>query len=91
MSRAEELAERRAAERASTSLKALRLIHEAVTRDGYPPSRREIAEHLGYQSQTDAQKAVQRLVDAGLVEVKAGSPRAISITSAGMIALTEVV
>ena len=35
------------------------------------------------------QRVLERLVINGLVEIRADSPRAITITTAGMVALTE--
>ncbi len=57
---------------------------------GYPPSRRDIAAHIGGVA-SSAQQAVNRLVDEGLITVTPGIPRGIRVTGAAMKAVTEKV
>lgn len=69
--------------------KALEYIANLVETRGYPPSVRELAEHLGYSSSERGHYALRRLVNRGLITVAAHTPRGITITEAGMVALTE--
>lgn len=68
---------------------ALPFISNYVREHGYPPSREEIAEHLGLAGRGAAQPIIERLRDRGLIKVNPGIPRGISITEAGAKALTE--
>lgn len=68
---------------------ALPFIAKYIKDNGYPPSREEIAEHLGYAGRGPAQAVVERLRDRGLIKVNPGIPRGMTITEAGMKALTE--
>lgn len=68
---------------------ALRYIHQCVSDRGYPPSRRELAEHLGAPSSETAQRILHQLQTQGLVEVVANTPRGLRITNAGMKAIGE--
>ncbi|HQV57141.1 MAG TPA: hypothetical protein PKV27_03945 [Ilumatobacteraceae bacterium] len=89
-SRAELQAERRDQARTNDALEALRFIRSCVGERGYPPSRRELAEHLGMRSPDGAQKVVNRLVEDGLIRIGANkSPRAITITESGMVEIEE--
>lgn len=71
----------------------LRFIERCVRERGYPPSRQEIAEELELQSKGSTQPIMDRLVDKGLLRVATGDhrarTRAITITEAGMKAITE--
>jgi repressor LexA len=68
---------------------ALQLIEKSVRERGYPPSRSEIAEHLGMAAKGSTQPVIERMKEQGLIRVERHSPRAITITEAGMKALTE--
>lgn len=48
-------------------------------RVGFPPSRRQIAEHMGYASQTSVQERLERLVKEGVIERTPGVPRGIRV------------
>lgn len=67
----------------------LQFIEKNVRERGYPPSRAEIAEHLGLGAKGATQPVIERMKEQGLIRVERHSPRAISITEAGMKALTE--
>lgn len=75
--------------RARKDREAIRFIHETVTTRGFPPTRRELMDKLGYGSKSTAQKVLDRLIEQGLVEVEPLTPRGIKITKTGMQAVTE--
>lgn len=54
-------------------------IIEHVEREGFPPSRRQIAEHFDKTSANTGQKRLERLVKAGVIQRAAGVPRGIKI------------
>lgn len=56
--------------------------------EGYPPSRREIAEHFDVGLET-TQRILRHLVEEKLLIVKPAGARAINITGAGMKIITE--
>ena len=85
----EQQAPARAAEADQRATAALRFIQQHVTEHGYPPSRAEIAQHLGGLAPSTAQLVIEHLKSKGLVVVRPASPRAITITEAGMKAMTE--
>ena len=72
----------------SKGLSALRFIEKYISTNGYPPSRREVAEHLEC-SVAYSQTVVDRLVEEGLVRTVRNSPRTTTIPEAGFTALTE--
>jgi SOS-response transcriptional repressor LexA len=70
---------------------ALRLIKESVEGRGYPPSRREIADACGWASPSSSHDLIRLMEAQGLVRTAKGIPRALQITEAGMVALTQSV
>ena len=56
--------------------------------EGYPPSRREIAEHFEVGLET-TQRILGRLIEEGLLTVKPAGARSINITGAGMKIISE--
>lgn len=68
-------------------------IRNYIDANGYPPSRREITEHMGKISYSEGQRVVRRLQAKGLIEVAPGVPRGMRITKritrAKMIADSE--
>ena len=70
-------------------MKVLRYIRAYVDEHGFPPSRRDIAEHCEVAPWT-AQRWLEELRDRGLVRVVAKGPRSMTVTDSGMTALTEV-
>lgn len=71
------------------AMEVLRFIRAHIDEHGYPPSRREVAEHGGFTPST-AQRIIEQLRDRGLIRVGDKIPRSTSITESGMTALTEV-
>lgn len=69
----------------------LRAISEHVQLFGYPPSQREIAAIKGLASSASGARLVRRLIAEGMIQVAPGRARGLSITRAGMKALTEEV
>lgn len=67
----------------------LRFMAKTIQERGYPPSRAEIAEHLGLSGRGATQPIIDRMREAGLIKVVPGAARAIIIDEAGMKALTE--
>lgn len=68
---------------------ALAYIREHVQQHGYPPTVREVGRRCGYESTSGAHNLLQKLVDRGLITVRQGTPRAMTITDAGMKELSE--
>lgn len=64
---------------------ALDFIRDHIAERGYPPSRREIAEHVGLQSASGGQAVIERLVRDGLIEVDRTITRGIRIKSSVLI------
>lgn len=69
----------------------LRAIDQHVRLFGYPPSQREIAAIRGLASSASGARVVRRLIAEGLIQVVPGRARGLTITRAGMKALTEEV
>lgn len=61
----------------------LRWLADYMASNGYPPSRREMAEHFGMGLST-VQETLADLVDEGLLAVTPRIPRAMRITEGGM-------
>lgn len=70
---------------------ALRLIKTSLEVRGYPPSQREIATACGWASSSNAAVLIHIMQAKGLLKVTPGISRGISLTEAGMIAVTEAV
>jgi SOS-response transcriptional repressor LexA len=74
---------------------ALRFIRKMVAERGYPPTRQEIADELELRSKGSTQPIIERLVERGLLVVakrpdgQRADTRAITITEAGMKAITD--
>lgn len=77
--------------RTETEIEVLRYIRDTVRMRGYPPSQREIAAAVGWASASDANATLRTLEARGLLRLAPGIPRGITITDAGMVALTEPV
>lgn len=73
------------------AMAALRFIREYQAANGYPPTREELREHLGFESRSSAQRVVNLLVEQGHLVVKSAGGRTTMITEAGAKALTEAV
>lgn len=55
-----------------------------IQENGYSPSYQEIADHFGLASRSTAQKYVERLKEAGFLEMDAHSKRGVSIKQSGV-------
>jgi repressor LexA len=63
----------------------LNLIKEAIDNTGFPPTRAEIAQELGFRSANAAEEHLQALARKGAIEISPGTSRGIRLigTSAG--------
>jgi SOS-response transcriptional repressor LexA len=68
---------------------ALRFIRDHIQQHSFPPSRIQVANHLGLSSKSRGSEIVGRLRDQGLVETFPGNVQGMRITDAGMKALVE--
>jgi repressor LexA len=58
----------------------LELIRQAVIRTGFPPTRAEIAQTLGFRSANAAEDHLRALAKKGVIELTAGASRGIRLT-----------
>ena len=58
----------------------LELIQSTVTETGAPPTRAEIAAHLGFRSANAAEEHLQALARKGVIELLSGTSRGIRLT-----------
>jgi repressor LexA len=56
-------------------------IRECVQSRGYPPTIREIGEHVGLSSTSSVHFMLEGLIDRGIIKREPGKPRAISVTN----------
>lgn len=73
-------------ERAQVVLEMIR--HSVATR-GYPPTRQEIADRLGFAGRGSTQPLIDRMVREGLITVEPGRGRTITIKGGAMVAPRE--
>lgn len=76
-------------EPAPRQLDVLRFIADHLDREGFPPSLREITDHLGAKSTMTATTHVEALIRKGLLERRATRARALRITPLGAAALAR--
>src|SRR5207237_9204469 len=57
----------------------LRLVRELTEVSGYPPTRAEIAERMGFRSVNAAEQHLRALEKKGAIEISAGSSRGIRV------------
>ena len=67
----------------------LDLIRQAVQRTGFPPTRAEIAQTLGFRSANAAEDHLRALARKGVVELTAGASRGIRLTDLAREALSD--
>ena len=67
----------------------LDLIRQAVQRTGFPPTRAEIAQTLGFRSANAAEDHLRALARTGVVELTAGASRGIRLTDLAREALSD--
>ncbi len=65
----------------------LQAINAGVTRNGWPPSVRELGDTLGISSPSTVHHHLDNLEREGLIERRAGQPRALRVTTLGLSAL----
>lgn len=68
----------------------LDLIREAVKNTGFPPTRAEIAQTLGFKSANAAEDHLRALARKGVIELTAGASRGIRLTKLAMEFSSEV-
>ncbi|MEW6690915.1 MAG: repressor LexA, partial [Pseudomonadota bacterium] len=61
----------------------LRLIRELTEVSGFPPTRAEIAERMGFRSVNAAEQHLRALERKGALEISAGSSRGIRVRERG--------
>jgi repressor LexA len=62
----------------------LELIRQTVIRTGFPPTRAEIAQALGFRSPNAAEDHLKALARKGAIELTAGASRGIRLKDAGL-------
>lgn len=67
----------------------LDLIRQAVQRTGFPPTRAEIAQTLGFRSANAAEDHLRALARKGVVELTAGASRGIRLTELARESLSD--
>jgi len=60
----------------------LRLVRELTEVSGYPPTRAEIAERMGFRSVNSAEQHLRALEKKGAIEITSGSSRGIRVKDA---------
>lgn len=63
--------------------KAAAYIIQHTKENHYPPSVREIGEHIGMRSSSTAQKLLKRMLDKGYIEMTPGKARTLRVSSSG--------
>jgi len=67
----------------------LNLIKEAIDNTGFPPTRAEIAQELGFRSANAAEEHLQALARKGAIEISPGTSRGIRLIGASTAAAPE--
>lgn len=67
----------------------LNLIKEAIDNTGFPPTRAEIAQELGFRSANAAEEHLQALARKGAIEISPGTSRGIRLIGAPVPATPE--
>ena len=62
----------------------LNLIKDAIDNTGFPPTRAEIANELGFKSANAAEEHLQALARKGAIEISPGTSRGIRLTGASV-------
>jgi repressor LexA len=68
----------------------LNLIKDAIENTGFPPTRAEIANELGFKSANAAEEHLQALARKGAIEISPGTSRGIRLLGASLVAATKV-
>ncbi|MBG6219533.1 repressor LexA [Janthinobacterium sp. CG_23.4] len=67
----------------------LNLIKDAIENTGFPPTRAEIANELGFKSANAAEEHLQALARKGAIEISPGTSRGIRLIGAAASAVAE--
>ena len=67
----------------------LNLIRQAVQRTGFPPTRAEIAQTLGFRSANAAEDHLRALARKGVIELTAGASRGIRLTELAQASFSD--
>lgn len=62
-----------------TQAKILAFLKDHIRSEGYPPTRQEISDHMGYRSANAAQEALQAIARKGAIELRDGTSRGIRV------------
>jgi repressor LexA len=68
----------------------LNLIKEAIDNTGFPPTRAEIAQELGFRSANAAEEHLQALARKGAIEISPGTSRGIRLVGAAAPAAAKI-
>lgn len=68
----------------------LNLIRDAIENTGFPPTRAEIANELGFKSANAAEEHLQALARKGAIEISPGTSRGIRLVGASVEAMPTV-
>ncbi|NML62344.1 transcriptional repressor LexA [Massilia sp. RP-1-19] len=68
----------------------LNLIRDAIENTGFPPTRAEIANELGFKSANAAEEHLQALARKGAIEISPGTSRGIRLVGASVEAMPAV-
>ena len=68
----------------------LNLIRDAIENTGFPPTRAEIANELGFKSANAAEEHLQALARKGAIEISPGTSRGIRLVGASVEAMPVV-
>lgn len=69
----------------------LNLIKDAIQNTGFPPTRAEIANELGFRSTNAAEEHLQALARKGVIEIAAGTSRGIRLLDSDLTHSTSAV
>src|SRR5450830_2168074 len=67
----------------------LNLIKDAINNTGFPPTRAEIANELGFRSANAAEEHLQALARKGAIEISPGTSRGIRLRENSLSSLTS--
>jgi hypothetical protein len=71
--------------------RVLSFVRQFINEHGWPPTRKEIADALGFKSPNAAQEHLQRLAERGIVTLVEGAARGIRINKRGISAVNTTI
>lgn len=74
---------------ADVQLEALKFVHDWITKQGFPPTVREIGKAVGYASPSSAALIVNGMVRRGWLQAAPGRTRTMRITDEGFAAVAD--